>query len=153
MMRAATMLWALLAIIAGTGLFLLKYQVQAAERHLHELRQDIVGGEQSIRVLKAEWNYLDNQTRLSDLAEHHLVMRPMHANQIVAIEDIPMIGGPIFQPPGMTAKKGHAAELAKKPVAPLPKVPPSIRTMPAKLSKPTVTPGRSPEVASTKIRP
>ena len=52
MMRAATFLWALLATIAGAGLFLLKYQVQAEERHLREVRKDIVGTEQSIHVLK-----------------------------------------------------------------------------------------------------
>ena len=47
MMRAATFLWALLATIAGAGLFLLKYQVQAEERHLREVRKDIAGTEQS----------------------------------------------------------------------------------------------------------
>jgi hypothetical protein len=138
MMRAATFLWALLATIAGAGLFLLKYQVQAEERHLREVRKDIVGTEQSIHVLKAEWSYLNDPLRLREQAERHLAMHPMRANQMVTVESVPMIGDGLYQPPGLLPMK--------KPV-------PAGRTMTAKLAKPKAANGRSTEVANARLRP
>jgi hypothetical protein len=162
MMRAATFLWALLATIAGAGLFLLKYQVQAEERHLKEVRKDIVGTEQSIHVLKAEWSYLNDPLRLREQAERHLAMHPMRANQMVSIESVPMIGDGLYQPPGlMPVKKdpavGHKPDANKKPAAaPLPsnkKPLPAGRTMTAKLVKPAAPAKRPTEVANGRLRP
>lgn len=162
MMRAATLLWAVLAVVAGTGLFLLKYQVQAEERHLRELHKDINGTEQAIHVLKAEWSYLNDPLRLREQAEHHLDMRPMRANQIVTIESIPLIGDQPYQPPGMvmvrngiTSSHRHdeKIEMGKKPpasaVKPGHKPTPQGRVMTAAKTKAD----RSPEVASAKVRP
>jgi len=152
MMRAATLLWALLATIAGTGLFLLKYQVQAEERHLRELRKDIAGTEQSIHVLKAEWSYLNDPLRLRELAERHLAMHPMRANQMVAIDSIPLQGGPLYEPPGMHAAKAEVRPAPKKEAKPEPKKPVgSGKIMTAKAVKPNAKPSR--QVASAKVRP
>ncbi len=163
MMRAATFLWALLATVAGAGLFLLKYQVQAEERHLHEVRKDIVGTEQSIHVLKAEWSYLNDPLRLREQAERHLAMHPMRANQMISIEAVPMIGDGLYQPPGLLPVKkdpsvGHKPDAAKKPAAAAPspagkKPVPAGRTMTAKLVKPKNASGRSTEVANARLRP
>ena len=159
MMRAATFLWALLATIAGAGLFLLKYQVQAEERHLREVRKDIAGTEQSIHVLKAEWSYLNDPLRLREQAERHLAMHPMRANQMVTIDTIPMIGDGLYQPPGLLPMKKDPSvgkkkeEPAKGATAPSNKKPlPAGRTMTAKLVKPK-TAGRTTEVASSRLRP
>ena len=170
MMRAATFLWALLATIAGAGLFLLKYQVQAEERHLREVRKDIAGTEQSIHVLKAEWSYLNDPVRLREQAERHLAMHPMRANQMVAIDTIPMIGDGLYQPPGLLpmkkdpniGKKKEESAQGKSPGAaplrPSNKKPlPAGRTMTAKLVKPQgahkSASGRTTEVASSRLRP
>jgi len=163
MMRAATFLWALLATIAGAGLFLLKYQVQAEERHLREVRKDIAGTEQSIHVLKAEWSYLNDPVRLREQAERHLAMHPMRANQMVTIDAIPMIGDGLYQPPGLLPMKkdpnvGHKKEeSAKGAPAPAKKPISTGHTMTAKLVKPQGTQksasGRSTEVASSRLRP
>jgi len=161
MMRAATLLWALLATIAGTGLFLLKYQVQAEERHLRELRKDIAGTEQSIHVLKAEWSYLNDPLRLRELAERHLAMHPMRANQMVTIDTVPMAGDGLYQPPGLlpmkkdpsVGKKKDEAHKGAATPAPAKKPAPAGRTMTAKLAKPKTNAGRSTEVASSRLRP
>jgi hypothetical protein len=151
MMRAATLLWALLATIAGTGLFLLKYQVQAEERHLRELHKDIAGTEQSIHVLKAEWSYLNDPLRLREQAERHLAMHPMRANQMVSIDSIPLQGGPLYEPPGMQPAKAAAKRApnesrpaAKKPVG-------GGKIMTAKGVTANAKPAR--QVASSKVRP
>jgi hypothetical protein len=168
MMRAATLLWAVLAVSTSTGLFLLKYQVQAEEKHLRELRKDIVGTEQAIHVLKAEWSYLNDPLRLREQAERHLAMRPMRANQMVAIDAIPLVGGPLYEPPGMVMVKNgvaparhhddkpaqHAPAAKPAPAKPLPAKPLlSGRIMTAKAVKPAVKPQRGREVASAKVRP
>ena len=161
MMRAATFLWALLATIAGAGLFLLKYQVQAEGRHLKEVRKDIVGTEQSIHVLKAEWSYLNDPLRLREQAERHLAMHPMRANQMVSIETVPMIGDGLYQPPGLLPMKkdpavGHKPDAKKPAAAPAPsnkKPLPAGRTMTAKLQKPKTANGRPTEVANGRLRP
>jgi hypothetical protein len=151
MMRAATLLWALLATVAGTGLFLLKYQVQAEERHLRELRKDIAGTEQSIHVLKAEWSYLNDPLRLREQAERHLAMHPMRANQMVSVDSIPLQGGPLYQPPGLQPAKGAAKPAAKeaKPAAKKPIGGGKIMT--ASAAKANAKPAR--QVASSKVRP
>ena len=163
MMRAATFLWALLATIAGAGLFLLKYQVQAEERHLREVRKDIVGTEQSIHVLKAEWSYLNDPARLREQAERHLAMHPMRANQMVTIDTIPMIGDGLYQPPGLLPMKkdpnvGHKKEEPAKgktgaAAAPAKKPAPAGKIMAAKLVKPKAPAHRTTEVASSRLRP
>lgn len=90
MRHGATILWAVLATVAGTGLFLLKYQVQAEEQRLGHLRKEIVQTEEEIHVLKAEWSYLNEPTRLRDLAERNLGMHPLKVSQITSIDSIPM---------------------------------------------------------------
>jgi len=158
MMRAATILWAFLATVAATGLFLLKYQVQAEERHLRELRKDIASTEQSIHVLKAEWSFLNDPLRLREQAERHLAMRPMRANQMVSIDSIPMVGGPLYEPPGLLPMKVTPKATPKQqhaPPAPAPHKPPigTGKVMAAKAAKPAAKPARAPEVASSKVRP
>ncbi len=90
MMRAATILWAILAIFAGTSLFMLKYEVQSQEQRLSGLRKDIVEAQESIHVLKAEWSYLNDPSRLREQAEHHLGLHPLKPSQIVTIASLPM---------------------------------------------------------------
>jgi len=90
MRHGATILWAVLATVAGTGLFMLKYQVQGEEQRLHHIQKQIVQTEEEIHVLKAEWSYLNEPTRLRELAERNLAMHPMKATQISSIESFGM---------------------------------------------------------------
>ena len=77
MMRAATILWAALAAVAGTGLFMLKYEVQAQEQRLAGLHKDIMEAQEQIHVLKAEWSYLNEPARLREQTERHLGLHPL----------------------------------------------------------------------------
>ncbi len=88
MMRGMTILWTVLAVIIGIGLFLLKYQVKALEGQLHQVNRDIRGHQESIHVLKAEWSYLNDPERLRDLTERHLAMKSFRGEQIVQIADL-----------------------------------------------------------------
>lgn len=107
MTSLATLVWMLLAIGAGLGLFVLKYEVQAMEERLVSINRQTLRDFESIHVLKAEWNYLNRPSRLEDLASRLLSLGPVTALQSVSIRDIP------FRPNGRRQTA---------PLAPLPRV-------------------------------
>ncbi len=83
-MRGMTILWTLLSAAVVIGLFMLKYQVQELEKELAGLNRKIYENQETIHVLKAEWTYLLDPTRLRELAERHLNMRSVQPNQLAA---------------------------------------------------------------------
>ena len=127
MMRGATIIWAVLATVAGTGLFLLKYQVQAQEQRLSGLHKQINGDQEAIHVLKAEWSYLNDPGRLREQAEHHLGMHPLKASQIVKLDSLPMADPRPAAPP---AEQAPAADVPMADGAPVPEAAP-VATAPA----------------------
>ncbi len=112
MRHGATILWAMLATVAATGLFLLKYQVQAEEQRLHHLQKQIVQTKGEIHILQAEWSYLNEPTRLRELAELDLKLEPIKPIQIATIDSFPLVG-PHTDTPGLPA--GHALAQAQSP--------------------------------------
>ena len=90
MLKPATLAWALLAITAGGGMFLMKYDVRALEERLARLDGEIVRNRQSVHVLKAEWSFLNQPARLEDLGRRLLRLTPLDAAQTGTIDDIPM---------------------------------------------------------------
>lgn len=90
MTSRATLLWMLLAVGAGIGLFVLKYEVQAMEERLVALNRQTVQDLESLHVLRAEWSYLNRPARLEALARRLLALRPVEAAQSISIRDIPL---------------------------------------------------------------
>lgn len=89
-MRGMTILWILLSGTAVISLFTMKYQVQELEKELAGLNRQIYTNQESIHVLKAEWTYLLDPSRLRELAEKHLNMKSVQPNQVAAVfPDIP----------------------------------------------------------------
>lgn len=60
MIRASAILWGLLALGVGTGLFVLKVEVQALEDKLTRLNAEIRRDRAAVHVLEAEWSYLND---------------------------------------------------------------------------------------------
>lgn len=179
-MRAATLLWALLAAGAGTSLFMLKYEVQAQEQRLSSLRKDIVETQESIHVLKAEWSYLNDPARLREQAERHLGLHPLKPSQIVTIASLPMAEpkaegpmaeapqaskiAPVASPPPMIEprkapdRKDRVEQPARptpQPQMPLPQMKAPARTMTASAGqtvKPPAVPAK-PAAPAPSVRP
>jgi hypothetical protein len=85
-----TISWLALAIVAGTGLFLVKHEVQDLEDRLAALDDKIAKDRETIHVLRAEWAYLTQPDRLSRLAGRHLNLKPPAAGQIAdSIDKLP----------------------------------------------------------------
>lgn len=89
MIGRITLIWVALAAGVATGLFQLKYEVQALERKLGRINQAILADQQAIHVLKAEWALLNQPGELIKRAAENLELRPIAAMQIGQVADVP----------------------------------------------------------------
>jgi cell division protein FtsL len=89
MMRLSTLLWALLVGVSGYAMFQVKYEVVQLEDELTHLNRQITADQEQIRVLGAEWSFLNQPARLEQLAKRHLTLGPITPQQIGRIEQLP----------------------------------------------------------------
>lgn len=89
MIRRATIVWGSLAAAAGCLLFNASYRAESLQDQLASLRNQIADEERQIRVLKAEWSFVNQPQRLKDLVQRHLLLEPAQGSQIADISDIP----------------------------------------------------------------
>ena len=71
------------------GLYTLKYEVQQLEDRYADANRAILVEQEALRVLKAEWSFLNSPTRLSALVERHLHLTPVVADRMVTLGEIP----------------------------------------------------------------
>lgn len=88
-MRAAYFLWGVLAVGVGASLFLLKYKVQDLEDQLHASQAQIARDRGAIKVLQAEWTYLNDPERMRRLSAEHLGFGPPLKHNIADINALP----------------------------------------------------------------
>ncbi len=84
------LMWLSLAIMVGVGMFLVKYKVQALEDELLAKQEQIVRDRGSIRVLEAEWTYLNDPNRLRRLSAQHLGFGPSVPQNVTNLSELPM---------------------------------------------------------------
>ena len=84
MIRLSTTLWLVLIAIAGGALFNVSYQVGRLETEKRALDRAIAAEERAIRVLRAEWAYLNQPSRLEPLAASLTDLAPMGGLQLAA---------------------------------------------------------------------
>lgn len=90
-MIRATVAWLVLIVLAGSGLFLVKHEVQDLEERLARLDDQIAKDRETIHVLRAEWAYLSQPERLARLAERYLGLKPPAPGQIAdSIDKLPL---------------------------------------------------------------
>ena len=88
-MRHATVITLFIAALMGVALYYLKYRVTELENELARLNREIVDDQQAVHVLRAEWSYLNETSRLRAIAEQHLGMVPISPEQFATPEEIP----------------------------------------------------------------
>mgnify|MGYP000271241208 CR=1 FL=1 len=78
-------------IIAGISLalFQVEQKVQQREEELAQLNQQILKDQEALHVLKAEWSYLNQPSRLEGLNDKFLSLAPVTGWQIAKIGDLP----------------------------------------------------------------
>lgn len=70
-------------LLCSIVLYKIKYFVAERHRHNISLERQISDVDKEIRLLKADWAYVNTPKRLSKLAEERLKMTPIQANQII----------------------------------------------------------------------
>jgi hypothetical protein len=67
--------------------------VQDLEEQLVKINRSIVADRDAIHVLKAEWSYLNQPTRLAELSHRHLQLQPIGTAQLGSLDALPMKAG------------------------------------------------------------
>jgi len=76
--KLSTVFVLFLAILSGSALFWVSQKVQQLEREQRTMHQKVASEEEGIRVLTAEWDYLNRPDRLEALAARYLkTMEPV----------------------------------------------------------------------------
>ncbi len=109
----------LLALLAGGALFWVSQQVQQTEREQRQLQRIVSQEEEAIRVLNAEWDYLNRPDRLEIMAQTYLKMAPTQPDDV--LQTVSAIPEPVRVPLPPKDRPVFAATGAAKP-APSPRV-------------------------------
>lgn len=112
--RASTAVLLLAAILAGIMLFRISERVQVAEDNLTHMQEIAAKESEAIRVLRAEWDYLNRPDRIESLARQHLHMDKPAITQVMTDGgDLPPVPPPVETQP-------VSAEPAPAPKKPTP---------------------------------
>lgn len=143
-MRKTTLLWLCLAVFCGAVLFNTSQKVTDGRERLAQLQGDVQSEEESIRVLQAEWSYLNQPERLEKLAKQYLDLAPMNGRQFAKAESIEAAPAPAAEEaaPEEIAKKliEDAPKPVSEPAAPAPKKTAEPKTAAAAKAKAVPTP-------------
>ncbi len=84
------------AILLGSALFWVSQSVQRQEESLRRLSRQVNLELEAIRVLEAEWDYLNSPVRLETLADTYLPVENPESLQVTEdISDIPEAAAPV----------------------------------------------------------
>lgn len=92
MNKVALIAWLTACAVSIWFAFHIKYKVQELEAELGIARAAMQQDREAIRILEAEWSFLNQPANLADLAERHLDFSPMLAKQVVHLDEIPERG-------------------------------------------------------------
>ncbi|WP_282606502.1 hypothetical protein [Pelagibius sp. Alg239-R121] len=89
MNKVALIAWLTACAVSIWFAFHIKYKVQELEAELGIARAEMQQDREAIKILEAEWSFLNQPSHLADLAERHLDFAPMLATQVVHTDDLP----------------------------------------------------------------
>lgn len=92
MIRMLSAVSVALLVLVSFELYNGVHRVKAQEQALVSMTAQIAREAEQIRVLKAEWSYLNQPDRLQALARRHLALAPTGAAQIVVLTSLPVRG-------------------------------------------------------------
>jgi hypothetical protein len=105
MIRTLSAISVALLVLVSFELYNGVHRVKAQEQALVSMSAEIAREGEQIRVLKAEWSYLNQPDRLQALARRHLALAPTGASQIVVLTSLPIRGETApAQPPVVEAQ-------------------------------------------------
>lgn len=87
-MRKPALLWLVLAMLCGGVLFHTSQRVTGGRAELAKINDSLRREEESLRVLQAEWSYLNQPDRLEKLAQRHLALVPLRGSQFAKVAEL-----------------------------------------------------------------
>lgn len=95
MTRIGTLFWVLLVSGAAGGMYTVKYRVQGIESALVKTEAATISEQRQIRVLDAEWTYLNRPETLARMNARFLSLVPVTAKELrTSVNDIPPRAAP-----------------------------------------------------------
>lgn len=107
MIRLSMVFWLAALAVAAIFLYELKHRVQDLEEQLAEVHGEILRDQEAIQVLKAEWSYLNQPSRIAELADRYLDLKPIEASQIASFQEVPE--APVPEPAPQTQEAAAPA--------------------------------------------
>lgn len=86
MIRLGTFVWLGILTLIGVGLYQVELGVLAKEAELKQINRQIDANRDATHVLEAEWSYLNDPTRLADLARRYTDLAPATPSQIAGFD-------------------------------------------------------------------
>ena len=92
MTRLSFLCWLIAALVAALTAFQVSEDTQSLESELAAVDGRIVAELEAIHVLEAEWSYLNQPERIARLAEDHLGLTPLRAEQMKSVDSLTFRG-------------------------------------------------------------
>ena len=121
MIKLSTLFWLLVVAAAGFAMFAVKYQVQDVADRLARTAKAVDETTRDVRVLDAEWAYLNRPDGLAQMNQRFLSLAPIATKQLRAsVADLPMrpLPPPPPPPPAPPEAVAAAPPEATSPAAP-----------------------------------
>ncbi len=113
MIRLSTLFWLILMSATGFAMFAVKYEVQALADQLAQTTRQAGQADHELRVLDAEWAYLNRPEALAQMNQRYLSLAPIATKQLhTSVADIPMRVLPTAPVETVAAVAGIAAPAA-----------------------------------------
>lgn len=117
--RVSLILAVSVAVVSGVMLFGVSQKVQTAESEQRRLSAAVGSERETIRVLNAEWDYLNRPDRVEDLAREYLRMKPPQAGQMES-DAAALPDAPFSATPGRKPELGAQPAVLARSAAPVP---------------------------------
>jgi hypothetical protein len=116
MIRLASVFWLLVASAAALATFAVKYEVQALDTRLADARKATAVETRELRVLDAEWAYLNRPDMLAAMNRRFLALMPIARKQLqTTAAEIPMRPAPTPPPTAPDPGSGEGSGAEKQP--------------------------------------
>jgi len=94
MLRLSTWLWLAVVGAVGYGMFQVKYEVMQVEDELGRVNRAIDTDRDQLRVLNAEWAFVNQPARLDQLRQRFLTnLRPITRLELGSLDQVPFRPG------------------------------------------------------------
>ena len=125
MIRPFTTLCLVAAFGSGLYLYTEKHRAELLDRQIARVMHETEAARQRAGLLRADWALLNDPTRLQDMADKYLALKPMAPGQFVQLADLANhLPAPVAAPPGGgTDDDAQVADTAPPPAEAVPAAP------------------------------